>query len=72
MATGLIKRSALESTRGHAQVVVALILPVDEEQHKLLQTEGLHVAVVNHVEAKVKQTLVFAGIRLEHRADIEL
>ena len=49
-----------------------LALPVDIQKHQLMQSESLHVAIVDDVEAQVQQVFVFAGLRLEHGADVEL
>ena len=62
----------MNSPFGHAQFIVALILPVDEEYYKLLQTKGFHIAVVDDVETKVEQSFVLSSIGLKHRTDIEL
>ena len=66
----LVEGRTLEGTGGHAEVGVAAVLPVDEQDDELLQSVSLHVWVVDHVETEVEQLLVLAGVRLEHGANV--
>lgn len=61
----------MESTCRHAEIGIAAVLPIDEEQHELLQTVGLHVLMIDDIETEVEQILVLAGIRLQHGTDVE-
>ena len=56
----LIERCSLDGPGGGAEVVVATVLPVDVEQHELLETEGLHIGVIDDVEAEVEQFFVYS------------
>ena len=47
------------------------VFPVDVKQHELLQTEGLHVRMIDHIEAEVEQILVENGLTLQQGTDIQ-
>ena len=37
------------------------LLPVNVEQYQLVKSEGLHIAVVDYIEAQVEELFVFSG-----------
>ena len=57
--------------RGGAEVVVTTVFPVDVEQHELLESEGLHVRMVDHVETEVEQRPVLSRIARKQRTDVQ-
>ena len=67
----LIKRSALKGTSGASQTLVALVLPVDVEQHQLLQSKRLHIRVIDDVEAQIEQSLVLACVTRQKTTDVQ-
>ena len=60
-----IERCSLYGSGGGAEAVVTTVLPVDVEQHKLLEAESLHVGVVDDIEAEVEQIFVESCLCLE-------
>ena len=54
-----------------AEEIIDLVFPVDVKQHELLQAEGLHVGVVDHIEAEVEQILVETSLRLKQGTDVQ-
>ena len=67
----LIKWSALDGAGAGAEEIVGTVFPVDVKQHELLQTEGLHVRMIDRIEAEVEQILVENGLTLQQGTDIQ-
>ena len=42
-----------------------LALPIGKQQHQLVQAKGLHIGMINHIEAKIQQRFVVAFFALE-------
>ena len=47
------------------------LLPLDVEQHQLMKSECLHIVVVNHVDAEVKEVLAISFGRGDERTDVQ-
>ena len=56
---------------GRGEITVELALPVDIEDDQLLESEGFHIGMVDHIETEIEQRLVFASLTLQQRADVE-
>ena len=60
------------SPGGHAEVVVARFFQLMKSRNELLQSQGLHVGMIDDVEAEVEEVLVPSCLRLEQGANVQL